>query len=87
VTTPKRLPAVVARQGWGIAAVIASALSFGAMAIFARRAYAAGVDTTTLLALRFGIAASRCRADACWAASSYWARWATAARRSPSSPR
>ena len=37
--------------------MIVSALSFGAMAIFARRAYAAGVDTATLLALRFGIAA------------------------------
>jgi len=41
----------------GIAAVVASALCFGAMAIMARVAYASGVDTTTLLALRFSIAA------------------------------
>jgi len=50
-------PRIAPDHGWGIAAVLASALSFGAMAIFARRAYASGVDTTTLLALRFGIAA------------------------------
>lgn len=42
----------------GIALVIASALAFGAMAIMARVAYADGVDTRTLLALRFGIAAA-----------------------------
>lgn len=35
----------------------ASAAAFGAMAIFARAAYASGVDTPTLLALRFSIAA------------------------------
>ena len=40
----------------GIAFIVASALSFGAMAILARVAYADGVDTTTLLALRFAIA-------------------------------
>lgn len=38
--------------------VVASALAFGAMAIFARFAYADGVDTWTLLALRFPIAAA-----------------------------
>lgn len=37
----------------GIALVIGSAVAFGAMAIFARVAYASGVDTPTLLALRF----------------------------------
>ena len=42
----------------GVAMVIASALAFGAMAIMARFAYADGVDTRTLLALRFGIAAA-----------------------------
>jgi drug/metabolite transporter (DMT)-like permease len=41
----------------GVAAVVASAAAFGAMAILARIAYASGVDTTTLLALRFSIAA------------------------------
>lgn len=40
----------------GIAFIIASALAFGAMAIMARFAYRDGVDTPTLLALRFGIA-------------------------------
>jgi drug/metabolite transporter (DMT)-like permease len=38
--------------------VVASAIAFGAMAILARFAFASGVDTTTLLALRFGIASA-----------------------------
>lgn len=42
----------------GVAFVVASATAFGAMAIFARYAYRDGVDTTTLLALRFSIAAA-----------------------------
>ena len=42
----------------GIAFIIASALAFGAMAVLARFAYADGVDTPTLLALRFSIAAA-----------------------------
>jgi drug/metabolite transporter (DMT)-like permease len=42
----------------GVAAVVASAAAFGAMAIFVRIAYASGVDTTTLLALRFALAAA-----------------------------
>ena len=42
----------------GIAYVVASAVAFGAMAILARIAYASGVDTPTLLALRFAIAAA-----------------------------
>jgi len=42
----------------GVAFVVASAAAFGAMAIFARFAYRDGVDTTTLLALRFAIAAA-----------------------------
>jgi len=40
----------------GIAFVVSSATAFGAMAIFARYAYGDGVDTATLLALRFSIA-------------------------------
>ena len=40
----------------GVAFVVASAAAFGAMAIFARYAYGDGVDTATLLALRFSIA-------------------------------
>lgn len=40
----------------GFAFVIASGAAFGAMAILARFAYASGVDTPTLLALRFAIA-------------------------------
>lgn len=42
----------------GTACVVASAAAFGAMAILARVAFASGVDTPTLLALRFGIAAA-----------------------------
>jgi drug/metabolite transporter (DMT)-like permease len=42
----------------GAAFIVASALCFGSMAIFARLAYASGVDTTTLLCLRFSIAAA-----------------------------
>ncbi len=49
---------VAARQPAGIACVVASAVAFGAMAILARIAYASGVDTPTLLALRFSIAAA-----------------------------
>ncbi|HEY2968451.1 MAG TPA: EamA/RhaT family transporter, partial [Casimicrobiaceae bacterium] len=45
------------RRRAGVACILASAVCFGAMAIMARFAYASGVDTTTLLALRFGIAA------------------------------
>ena len=41
----------------GVAYIVASALAFGAMAILARVAYADGVDTVTLLALRFTLAA------------------------------
>lgn len=46
-----------ARRRAGVAFVVVSALCFGAMAIMARIAYASGIDTTTLLALRFSIAA------------------------------
>lgn len=42
----------------GVACIVASALAFGAMAILARAAYASGVDTYTLLALRFTLAAA-----------------------------
>jgi drug/metabolite transporter (DMT)-like permease len=44
------------RQRSGILYVLASAASFGAMPIFARFAYASGVDTFTMLALRFAMA-------------------------------
>jgi drug/metabolite transporter (DMT)-like permease len=40
----------------GVALIITSAASFGAMAIFARYAYAAGGSVTTVLAIRFLIA-------------------------------
>ena len=46
------------RRAVGVACIVASALAFGAMAILARFAYASGVDTATLLALRFTIAAA-----------------------------
>src|SRR3712207_2417718 len=36
--------------------ILVSALSFGAMAIFAKLAYAAGVSTEALLVLRFSVA-------------------------------
>jgi drug/metabolite transporter (DMT)-like permease len=42
----------------GIACVVASAACFGTLPIFARLAYASGVDTATLLLLRFSIAAA-----------------------------
>lgn len=51
-------PAQRARRVGGIACIVASALAFGAMAILARVAYADGVDTATLLALRFTLAAA-----------------------------
>lgn len=42
----------------GAAYIVASALCFGAMPIFARAAYAGGVDTPALLLLRFAMAAA-----------------------------
>ncbi len=42
----------------GSAYVLASGLCFGSMAVFARLAYASGIDTATLLLLRFSIAAA-----------------------------
>lgn len=53
------------RLGAGVAFVVASAMAFGAMAILARFAFASGVDTATLLALRFAIAAAVMVALAC----------------------
>lgn len=46
------------RGAVGVAYVAASALCFGSMPVFARRAYADGVDPSTLLLLRFGVAAA-----------------------------
>ncbi|MEO8303430.1 MAG: DMT family transporter [Betaproteobacteria bacterium] len=43
------------RRNVGIACVVASAVAFGAMAILARVAFASGIDTVTLLAMRFAI--------------------------------
>lgn len=45
-------------RGLGVVYVVASALCFGSMAIFARVAYAQGVDPSTLLLLRFSIASA-----------------------------
>jgi len=47
-----------AGRGLGAVYVVASALCFGSMPIFARLAYAQGVDPTTLLFLRFSLAAA-----------------------------
>jgi len=49
-------PGVHRDQVVGTLYVLASALCFGSMAIFARMAYASGVDIPTLLLLRFSIA-------------------------------
>jgi drug/metabolite transporter (DMT)-like permease len=46
------------REREGLLLCVASAAGFGAMAIFAKQAYAAGLDVTTLLALRFPMAAA-----------------------------
>src|SRR3954447_16787699 len=46
------------REREGLFLCLASAACFGAMAIFAKEAYATGLDVTTLLALRFPIAAA-----------------------------
>lgn len=46
------------QRGIGTLLIIISAISFGAMAIFARIAYAAGADPITVLFLRFVIAAA-----------------------------
>jgi drug/metabolite transporter (DMT)-like permease len=44
-------------HGRGVALCLASAAGFGLMAIFAKQAYAEGVSVSTLLALRFSLAA------------------------------
>jgi drug/metabolite transporter (DMT)-like permease len=44
-------------RSFGILLVIISAAAFGSLAIFGRIAYAAGLDTTTLLFLRFSLSA------------------------------
>ena len=56
----KPAPARLARTGnamVGTVNILISALCFGSMPIFARFAYATGVDTSTLLLLRFTVAA------------------------------
>lgn len=54
------------RRAAGVAYVAASALCFGAMPIFARRAYQDGVDPRTLLLLRFTVAAAVMWALVAW---------------------
>jgi drug/metabolite transporter (DMT)-like permease len=46
------------REREGLLLCLVSAAGFGAMAIFAKEAYATGLDVTTLLALRFPMAAA-----------------------------
>src|SRR3954466_4367384 len=48
----------MSREREGLLLCLVSAAGFGAMAIFAKEAYATGLDVTTLLALRFPIAAA-----------------------------
>ncbi|MBI4754409.1 MAG: DMT family transporter [Betaproteobacteria bacterium] len=57
-----------ARPGFyaGLAGILASAAAFGAMPIFARHAYAHGIDTTVLLAWRFAIATAVLTAVVLW---------------------
>jgi drug/metabolite transporter (DMT)-like permease len=57
----------------GVAFIVASAIAFGALAIFARLAYADGVDTVTLLGLRFTFA-TVLLAAACVAMRVAWPR-------------
>jgi drug/metabolite transporter (DMT)-like permease len=47
----------MSKEREGLLLCLASAIGFGAMAIFAKKAYATGLDVTTLLALRFLMAA------------------------------
>src|SRR4051812_31083129 len=51
------MPSAPRQRQAGFALVLASAVGFGAMAIFAKVAYDDGVDVPTLLALRFAFAA------------------------------
>jgi drug/metabolite transporter (DMT)-like permease len=46
-----------AERSLGLALILLSGSAFGTLALFARLAYAAGVDPLTLLCLRFGLAA------------------------------
>lgn len=55
---PRKAQPAAGTDRIGLLFVVVSAVCFGAMAIMARVAYAAGVDTPTLLALRFAIAAA-----------------------------
>jgi drug/metabolite transporter (DMT)-like permease len=50
-------PGVPGERALGVTLVVASGLCYGVMPLFARRATADGVDTPTLLLLRFGVAA------------------------------
>jgi len=54
----KHIVSANANRYIGIMFIIISAVSFGAMPIFARLAYASGADPVTVLFLRFGMAAA-----------------------------
>src|SRR6266581_9372218 len=54
----KHIVSANANRYIGITFIIISAVSFGAMPIFARLAYASGADPATLLFLRFGMGAA-----------------------------
>lgn len=54
----KHIVSANANRYIGITFIIISAVSFGAMPIFARLAYASGADPVTVLFLRFGMAAA-----------------------------
>jgi drug/metabolite transporter (DMT)-like permease len=54
------------RRAGGIAYVLVSGACFGSMPLFARRAYADGIDPATLLALRFTLAAACLWAVLAW---------------------
>jgi drug/metabolite transporter (DMT)-like permease len=53
----KHIVSTHANTSIGVLLIITSALSFGAMPIFARLAYSSGADPITVLFLRFGLAA------------------------------
>lgn len=55
--TPRETPAA-SREWQGVLLCVFAACSFAAMVVFAKLAYAAGVETTTLLTVRFALGAS-----------------------------
>ena len=57
MTSVSSKPTTDSGHARGVGLVLLSAIGFGLMAVFAKKAYGAGVSVTTLLALRFGLAA------------------------------